>query len=159
MNNDQRLADLEKNLQISYKKLGEFERQLIIKSDPSVRFQLQQEIEEDILPKILEYEREYWEIYPLEAVVIPETEARSELDRIQKAVKSLDNRPSEDYKPELIALLNEINTKLDDLNQVASAKLKLVVPLIPMLASYELEMDTEGVIYKTWRSLQRLLGK
>ncbi len=40
--------------------------------------------------------------------------------------------------------------QLEDLDKSASAKLKIMLPLIPAIASYELEMDTEGLMYKTW---------
>jgi predicted membrane-bound spermidine synthase len=66
---------------------------------------------------------------------------------------------SSEYPPELLLLLQEIRAKLDDLDRSASAKLKVSLPLIPMIASYELEMDTEGVMYKTWKSIARFFGR
>jgi hypothetical protein len=37
--------------------------------------------------------------------------------------------------------------------------LKVVLPLIPMIASYELEIETEGLMYKTWESIKRLVRR
>jgi hypothetical protein len=50
----------------------------------------------------------------------------------------LDNRTIT-YPSELISLLKEIRYKLEKQDKAASAKLKVVLPLIPA-ASYEMEM-------------------
>lgn len=158
MSNPQRLANLEKHLQLLDEKLGELERQAIINADPNRKFQLKKEIEGVIL-EICKYEQEYWEIYPLELVSIPEGVAEEELGKFQKAFQSCNNVLDWDYPSQLSYLLSEINAKLDNLEQSASVRLKLVIPLIPMLVAYELEIDTERAIYTTWRSLKTFLLK
>lgn len=67
--------------------------------------------------------------------------------------------PSTSYPPQLISLLQDIRAKLEDLDKSASAKLKIVLPLIRAIASYELEMDTEGLMYKTWSVIKRLVRR
>ena len=49
------------------------------------------------------------------------------------------------------ASIAELHRKIDALDPTvaASAKLKVALPVIPMLASYELEMDTEGMLMLT----------
>ena len=59
----------------------------------------------------------------------------------------------------MLGLLQEIRARLDGLDSLASAKLKVTIPLIPAIASYELEMDTEGMMYKIWRKLKRVMGR
>ena len=154
MSDRQRLAYLEDNLEILYEKLGEFEQELIISSSQPAKFELKQRIKRDILPKIRQYEAEYWELYPKEAIIISDEEAASQLVKVEQAVESIDRISLTFYPRELIPLLQDIRAELEEQNKAASAKLKVVLPLIPMIASYELEIETEGLMYK--RHLQKL---
>ncbi|MCZ8064943.1 MAG: hypothetical protein ACK5QJ_02215 [Microcystis sp.] len=158
MSDRQRLAYLEDNLEILYEKLGEFEQELIISSSQPAKFELKQRIKREILPNIRRYEAEYWEIYPKEAIIISDEEAASQLVKVEQAVESID-RISLTFDPELIPLLQDIRAELEEQNKAASAKLKVVLPLIPMIASYELEIETEGLMYKAWKSIKRLVRR
>lgn len=159
MSDRQRLVDLKKLLELLYEKLNYFERESIINSNANTNFELDQRMKQDILPKIRQYEAEYWQLYPREEIVISDEEAESQLVEVEQAVNSIENISSVDYPRELISLLQEIRVKLGELDQSASAKLKVVLPLIPMIASYELEMDSEGFMYKTWRAVRQLIKK
>ncbi|MFY7884609.1 MAG: hypothetical protein ACOVOV_07180 [Dolichospermum sp.] len=158
MSDRQRLAYLEDNLEILYEKLGEFEQELIISSSQPAKFELKQRIKREILPNIRRYEAEYWELYPKEAIIISDEEAASQLVKVEQAVESID-RISLTFDPELIPLLQDIRAELEEQNKAASAKLKVVLPLIPMIASYELEIETEGLMYKAWKSIKRLVRR
>ena len=156
----QRLADLEKTIKILYEKLGHFEKELAIISPGSdKKFEIQQRIKTEVLPDIFRYEKEYWELYPMQEVVIPEDQAASQLVQVEQAVTSLEQGSFAEYPREMLALLAEIRARLDGLERSASAKLKVAIPLIPAIASYELEMDTEGVMYKTWKPLRGLIRR
>lgn len=159
MSDRQRLAYLEDNLEILYEKLGEFEQELIISSSQPAKFELKQRIKREILPNIRRYEAEYWEIYPKEAIIISDEEAASQLVKVEQAVESIDRISLTFYHRELIPLLQDIRAELEEQNKAASAKLKVVLPLIPMIASYELEIETEGLMYKTWESIKRLVRR
>ena len=159
MSDRQRLAYLEDNLEILYEKLGEFEQELIISSSQPAKFELKQRIKREILPNIRRYEAEYWELYPKEAIIISDEEAASQLVKVEQAVESIDRISLTFYPPELIPLLQDIRAELEEQNKAASAKLKVVLPLIPMIASYELEIETEGLMYKTWESIKRLVRR
>ena len=39
-------------------------------------------------------------------------------------------------------------------DKAAAAKLKVSLPIIPLIASYEMEMDTEAVVVNVWRRMQ-----
>ena len=56
-------------------------------------------------------------------------------------------------------LLQDIKAKLENLDHAASAKLKVVLPLIPAIASYELEMATEGFMYKVWQAIKEFVRR
>lgn len=159
MSDQQRLQDLEKNLQILYEKLGEFEQELIITAHAPTRFELRQRIKREISPSIRRYEAEYWELYPQEAIVISDEEAATQLVRVEQAVEAIERIPQAEYPPEFMSLLREIRTRLDEGDKAASAKLKVALPLIPLIASYELEMDTEAFMYKAWKSLKNIVRR
>ena len=159
MSDRQRLADLEDILEILYEQLGEFEQELIISSSKPAKFELKQRIKREILPNIRRYEAEYWELYPKEAIIISDEEAASQLVKVEQAVESIDRISLTFYPRELIPLLQDIRAELEEQNKAASAKLKVVLPLIPMIASYELEIETEGLMYKTWESIKRLVRR
>ncbi|MFM6076618.1 MAG: hypothetical protein ACKPB9_34395 [Dolichospermum sp.] len=159
MSHRQRLADLEELLDLLYEKLGEFQRELIVNPHPPARFELKQRIKREILPSIRQYEAEYWDIYPKEAIIISDEEATTQLVHLEQAVESIERVSSSEYPSQLIPLLQDIRTKLNDLDKTASAKLKVTLPLIPAIASYELEMDTEGLMYQTWKAIQRLVRR
>lgn len=157
MSDRQRLVDLKELLDLLYEKLGEFQKELIVNSHTPARFELKQRINREILPSIRKYEAEYWNIYPKEAIVISDEEATTQLVHLEQAVESIERVSSSEYPSQLIPLLQDIRTKLNDLDKTASAKLKVTLPLIPAIASYELEMDTEGLMYRTWKAIQRLV--
>ncbi len=159
MSDRQRLADLEGLLELLYEKLGEFERELIITASTPAKFELKQKIKREILPSIRRYEAEYWELSPTEAIIISDEEAQSQLVSVEQAVKSIERISPVKYPPELLPLLQEIRVKLEDLDKAASAKLKVALPLIPAIASYELEMDTEGFMYKAWKSIKQMVRR
>lgn len=158
MGDRDRLNDLKDILELLYEKLGEFEKELIISSSKPANFELKQRIKREILPDIRKYETEYWEIYPQEAIIISDEEAETQLVKVEEAITSIEQISSSTYPLELISLLQEIRDKLDE-DKEASAKLKVVIPLIPVIASYELEMETNGLMYRTWKAIKGIVRR
>ncbi|MBH8577064.1 hypothetical protein I8752_29600 [Nostocaceae cyanobacterium CENA369] len=158
MNDQARLNDIKEILEILYEKLGYFQKELTIASQ-SANFELKQRIKREILPDIRKYETEYWELYPKEAIIISDEEAESQLVEVEQAVDSIEKTSSNNDSSELIPLLHTIRDKLDKQDKTASAKLKLVLPLIPAIASYELEMETEGLISKVLKTVRSKLPR
>lgn len=159
MNDHQRLQDLQEILDLLYSQLGEYQKELIVNANPDIQFQLKQRIKKKILPQMRQYEREYWEIYPTENIKISNEEAESQLTQIEQALDLIESIEPNKFPQELISLLKDIRTKLEESDKAASAKLKLALPLIPAIASYELEMDTEEFMYKVWQSIKKILKK
>ena len=159
MGDCQRITDVKDILELLYDKLGEFEKELIINANSPVKFELKQRIKREILPDIRRYEKEYWDLYPREAILLSEDEAEAQLVQVEQAVESIANISEIEYPPGLIPLLQDIQAKLKDLGKPASAKLKVALPIIPVIASYELEMDTEGLMYKAWKSIRRIVRR
>lgn len=155
---EQRLIDLTNNLNLLYEKLGFFEQEEIKAEGPKAKFTIQQTIKTEIFPKIIKYEKEYWQLCPIDAILISEEEATTELVKVQQAVQDIQSSNNNNYPQKILELLEDIQTKLNDSDKAAAAKLKVVIPLLPMIA-YELEIDTESFIYKTLESVRRLVKK
>ncbi len=158
MNDYSRLNDLKEVLELLYEKLGAFEKELVINPHTPAKFELKQRIKREIIPDIRKYETEYWELYPQEAIIISDEEAATQLVQVEQAVESIEQISSSTYPLELISLLQEIQDKLDE-DRTASAKLKIVLPLIPVIASDEMEIETEGLIYEAWKKIKRIVRR
>jgi hypothetical protein len=149
-----RLNDLQDNLDLLYEKLGMYEEDLI-KAIGAEKIALKLRIKRDILPDIRRYESEYWDLMPKEALVISDEEAEATLVKVNEAVKSIERVDAAEYPPGMMELLQEIRNQLNDTGQSAAAKLKVTLPIVPMLASYELEMDTEGMLSGIWQTIRK----
>jgi branched-chain amino acid transport system substrate-binding protein len=154
MSDRARLDDLKDILELLYEKLGAFEKARISSNSKRAKSKFKEIIKYEILPEIRTYEKEYWEFDPQEEIVISDEEATSQLEEVEQAVESIKQIPSSTYPPKLISLLEEIRDKLCEPDEPASAKLKVVLPLIPAIASYELEMETEGLMYGVWQAIR-----
>ncbi|MUH01657.1 hypothetical protein F7734_59160 [Scytonema sp. UIC 10036] len=159
MSDYNRLNDLKDILDLLYERLGEFEKELMFSSNKPANFDLKQRIKREILPNIRKYETEYWELYPQETIIISDEEAETQLVRVEQAVVSIEQMPSITYPSELISLVQEIRDKLEKQDKAASAKLKVVLPLIPAIVSYEMDMETEGLMYKAWEEIKRIVRR
>lgn len=106
------------------------------------------------------YEKEYWQqlaheanFYKLEEIhasnAIVETQA--------EVVQVIENQ--HDLNNELKYLLKEILDKLKQPGAPASAKAKLVLPLIPGIVSYEVQIDTENSLRSVFGPIRRLFNK
>ena len=59
----------------------------------------------------------------------------------------------EDWPEEVLAKLSDIEDKLNQPKQAAAAKLKVSLPIVPLLISYDLELDTESTLVQLWRKI------
>lgn len=158
MNDYKRLSELEEIIDLLYEKLSIFQKELITSSSPLIQFELKQRIQKEIIPNIRSYEAEYWRNYPEEEINLSEDESKTQLVRIESAITSLSNINKSELPPQMISLLQNLQMKLTE-DKIVSAKLKLAIPIIPMIVSYELEIETEGYMYKTWMTLKRLIRR
>ena len=151
--NQRRLNDLQNNLDLLYEKLGMYEQERIMATGEQ-KIALKQRIKREILPDIRRYESEYWDLMPKEAIAISDEEAEVTLVEVDRAVKAIERVDAAEYPPGMIELLGEIKNQLNDMDKAAAAKLKVALPIVPMLASYELEMDTEGMFSRIWQPIR-----
>jgi SEFIR domain-containing protein len=156
----QRIRQLEELLEIEYEKLSEFQKEIAVNASPIAKFELRQRLKREVLPDIRRHEVEYAELLAEEAnpALIPAQEAESAVAEVVDAVDRIEGLLSANHPEELTRMLADVRKKLDDPGKAAAAKLKVTLPIIPMIASYEMEMDTEAVLSRAWRRLRRLFG-
>jgi hypothetical protein len=164
--NYQRLEFLEEILEILYVKLGEYQKEIACTASIPIKTELKHKMKKDIIPDIQKYEKEYGEIIApelQEVFVVSEVQANNVIVQVNKAIKHIEEIPPERYPdPEqLKALLNKLDQIINDPDpgKTAQAKLKLALPIIPLLASYELEMDTEAFLVNVWRGIKSMVRR
>lgn len=155
---DPRLADIEKNLELLYEKLGAMERNCIMAYDAEAKISIEQRIREDVLPQIRRSETEYWQRLAQEAnsLTINEIDANNAVIEIAEII---DQSSSGQYPDQMIQLLTEIRNKLNEEGKTSSAKLKAALPLLPPFVSYEVELETQGMLRRMFPTFSRLLKK
>lgn len=158
MNDDKRLVRLLDLLDLLYQRLGVFEEELVISSNASTKFELRQRIKREVVPDIRRYEEEYWSLCPLETMSIPEQAAENYLHQVERAVVVVEQNLLPSYSAELVPLLQDLRGKLA-VDESASSKLKIALPLIPAIASYEVEMDASKAMSLVWDSLKNWIRK
>jgi hypothetical protein len=154
-----RIKHLEELLEIEYEKLSEFEKELAITASPAQKFELRQRLKREVLPDLRKHEVEYAQLLAqrTDPASIPPQQAEAALAEIQHAVEHIAQLPTAPPE-EVKQLLTEVRKKLDDPGKAAAAKLKVTLPIIPLIASYEMEIDTEGFLTQAWRGLKSLFG-
>jgi|GEM_PF-691457 len=154
----QRLSRLEELLEILYERLGDFQKGIATSDSVSQKSALKQQIKREILPDLRKYEVEYAQLLAEEGdiILIADAEAANVLAETRYAIERLEAVKVEDQPKELRPLLQEVREKLDDPGKAAAAKLKVTLPIIPLIASYEFELDTEALMVKVWRRIKAL---
>ncbi|AFZ04770.1 hypothetical protein Osc7112_0131 [Oscillatoria nigro-viridis PCC 7112] len=157
MDSMQKLADLEKILDVEYKKLRKFQYRIAHTSNAAEKFDLEVRIEQEILPMIRQHEREYWNILVQEAPFceVIEKDARNAIVEVVTEVELIQIQPNK-YSDELMQKLQEILDKLNEPQTPAAAKLKVALPLVPLIMSYEVELDTEISLRRVFDRIKKI---
>lgn len=150
-----RLIHVREILDIKYEKLNEFERSLELVDGVSQKIDLKQKIRRDLLPSIREYEQEYasllCELPTIEG--LEENDAALPIASFQRDLVVIRNLPQIQNEPGLVEKLDRLEESLAKPGTPVSGKLKLLIPVIPLLLQYEIELDTENTLRRTWRAL------
>ncbi len=158
--NRRRLDELKELLEIEYDKLHEFEKEFDFADGASQKISIRQRIKRELLPRLQQHEGEYAEI--LVAGVrtddIPNEEAENIVYELVEAIPEAKMKRKE-LPEQIVGLLQEIKDNLIAPEKSAAAKLKVVLPIIPSIISYELELDTESIITRIWRRAQELFER
>jgi hypothetical protein len=158
MTND-RLPHLQKLIQGYYEQLAGLEESLLCAEDTQ-HVRIKQLIRRK-KGEIAEQESQYWNLLKSQTAQLDITDADAEevnADIIQN-VEILESETAVHDNAELIKLLNEIKAELTKPEIPASGKLKTAIPLLPGLLSYEMELDTEGLLQRLSPTFSKLAGK
>lgn len=155
----QRLSALEELLQLDYGKLSSFEQELTLTSSAPAKFELQTRIQKEVVPKLREHEREYAQLVAagVRPETMPEAEAAALVDQTLNALEAIDTRVPPSAKPKVLQLAADLRQELQKPG-TAAAKLKVSLPIIPLIASYELELQTGGLMVQAWKHVKEFFA-
>ena len=81
---------------------------------------------------------------------IPEADAERVASQLVREVEFLEIEPAVQSNAELMKVLQEIKAALSKPGIPAAGKLKAAIPLFPGVISYEMELDTEGLLRRVF---------
>ncbi len=156
-----RLRHLEEQLREYYEQVHEYELEIARAAGGDQRIKLRRQLKTEITPKLRQLEQEYARLLAAGAQLesLPEEDARGLVAEVRAGVAKTDAAKAGDASGEMLRLLGELREQLDKPDKSAAAKLKVMLPIIPLLASYELEMDTEGVLTAVWRKAREFFKR
>lgn len=154
-----RMNDLLELMDLDTEKLGTLQKSRATKSSASQNFEDDQEIRAT-RRRIAEYQQEFADLAARDSRIdrLKEEEAQVIVNAIKQSTQALENAPQAADNPEVMAVLTEIKAKLDKPAPVASAKLKVLIPLIPKLSRLELEWDLSRSAQGAMDRLKSILG-
>ncbi len=154
-----RLSHLQKLIQGYYQQLKGKEVALLT-VEPSDRVRIEQQIEV-VKGDIARVEGEYWRNWKSKAAQLEIADGDAEIinAEIVSAVENIEFQPAVQNNAELIKLLNEIKSELGKPTTAAAGKLKAAIPLLPGFLSYEMELDTEGLLRRIFPMFAKLGSK
>jgi len=159
--NRNRLNQLAELLEIQYDVLHDFEKELEMATGPGERVGIRQRIKRDLTPRLREREREYAELLaagtPTESILTEDAEPI--VAELAQATADIERYRKAEAPETMLSLLEEIKQKLAEPGKSAAGKLKVTLPIIPMVASYDLELDTENFLVNIWRKTRELFQR
>ena len=148
-----RIQQLEEELEIWEDKLHQFRMDLAQAEGSNERFSIKQRIKNEILPEIKRINRQYNQV--LAGIEVTDDK---EVEGLITEMENLPKSPLDSSIPqEIQRQLEVLHKEIQDQDKSAAAKLKVVLPIIPLLANYELELDTESFLGQLWEKSRSLL--
>lgn len=156
-----RINQIESNLDAQYRLLGAAENGINRAQSVVAAEKYKMEIEQDIRPKIRDYEREYFLVLQAIAseVTFREADAQAVVDVISQEVGRVQQQSEEGLPDQVLTLLQKIHDKLNEPGVTADAKLKGTLSLLPpfLALSYEAQLDTENFCREHFPTFTNLL--
>jgi HEAT repeats len=151
--NIDRLAALETNLTMLYEQLGGQEKAKIT-AEEAEKVRIEQKIRET-KKELRQYEQEYVQVLAqqVERQDLPESVAELVVDELVDEIEIFQPQAQND---EIKALVQQVLTELRKPEIPAAAKLKVAIPIVPGIVTYELEGDTRGVVQRLFPTLVKV---
>lgn len=154
-----RISALNEQLDLWMEKQHAYEMDYIRAVSPAERFSIKSDLKREILPNIEKANQALANLFQLHDI---STVALSENDYLPllNHLANIDARSLPETLPhELQTQLTDIQQAIQAQNKSATAKLKVALPVIPLIANYELDLDTENVLSEIWHGLRGLFNK
>jgi hypothetical protein len=155
-----RLSHLQNLIQGYYEQL-EGKENTLLTIEGGERVRIEQQIRQ-LKKEIAKVEREYWAYWGVKGgnqLEISDADAEVINTEIVAEVQMLAFDPSVQQHQELVKLLDDIKVELNKPAAPAAGKLKTAIHLIPGFLSYEMELDTEGLLRRIFPMFAKLGGK
>ncbi len=125
------------------------------------KIRLKQQVREQLLPKIRGFEQQLADflVNRVSESEIAIQDAEVIEGEIVTAIEAIERLPVQNRADEAMQLLREIHLKLNEPGKTAAGKLKVALPLLPTIVSYEMELDTESALVTAWRKLVGLFKR
>jgi hypothetical protein len=154
-----RLSHLQAEIEAYYKQLA-CQESAQRKIEDSQKERIGQQIS-DTKEAIGKIQGEYWVLLKSQTARLDITDADADIvtAEIMQEVEILQYQTIVQSNVELVKLLNEIKAELTKPGIPGSGKLKAAIPLLPGFLSYELEVDTEGLLRRLFPTFSKLARK
>lgn len=151
--NQHRLRQLEEQLHDAYDELHEYETELR-RCGVEDQIKLRRRIRNELKPNLVRLESEYTTLLvkSVSEQDLPEAESGRLLAELDSALSEFDPLPAEADTAGIRAKLDEILALLNKPSASSSAKLKMVLPLVPGFLVYEQEAITKHTLRELLRS-------
>ncbi len=154
-----RIAKLYEVLDIEHEKLGSLDKDLALSSPGIARATIRVQIK-DAWSDIRERETEVGELLAehVELSANDSKTAGQACDELLGHVERI-KTAKDDWHREVLAKLSELEDILNQPKQAAAAKLKVSLPIVPLLVSYDLELDSESTVVQVWHKITGMFRK
>jgi hypothetical protein len=154
-----RLSHLQSEVKGYYDQLAGKEKAKRLAEDAQ-KVRIQQQIDE-LKQELGSVERDYWLRWRAEiaGLTIPEADAEIVVNQWVGEVEILEFEPAVQSNAELMKVLQQIKAELSKPGIPAAGKLKAAIPLLPGLISYEMELDTEGLLRRVFPTFCKFAEK
>ncbi len=163
---DIRMQQLADNIRQDLELLKSFEDDLRFATDPRIIAKDRREIERQ-RESLACNQQEYDEITKsaqdvIESHPVPEKELQDTLSATQQTLSEIRQSKAGQYSPQLVSEVEKVSGIVADPKLDSNHKLKYSIPIIPLILSYEGEVELKSGLNlkKAWQSLKaRLRGK
>ena len=163
---DIRVQQLADNIRQDLDLLKGYEDELRYASEPRLLAKYQREIKRQ-RESLARNQQEYDEIIEsaqgvIESNPVPEKELQDTLNAIQQTLSEMRQSKAGRYSPQIVREVDKVSEIIDDPKLDSNHKLKYSIPIIPLILSYEGEVELKSGLNlkKAWQSLKaRLRGK
>jgi len=158
-----RMQQLADNINQDLDLLKDYEDELRYETDPRMMAKYRRDIERQRESLALN-QQEYDAIMKsaqgvIESHPVPEKELQDTLNAVQQTISEIRQSKAGQYSPHLVSKVKKVSGIIDDPKLDSNHKLKYSIPIIPLILSYEAEVELKSGLNlkKVWQGLKAKL--